>query len=114
MLAGAICDGNECGGLVLVLLAIVAAAVLAATTVAVTWAFVVAAVLRRRGWSVWTRRTAGVAIVVAGGRILTSVAGAVPDLQRPILWLVVLPPMPLLIWLRYLRRVDQSSPCSRA
>jgi ATP/ADP translocase len=114
MLAGSICEGNECAGLVLFVLAVFAAIAVAAIAVAIAWAFVISAVLRRAGWSGWARRSASVLVVLVGGLVVVDVANAVGDLHGLLVLLVVVPPLPLLVWQRRARRTDQSSPCSTA
>jgi hypothetical protein len=114
MLAGSICAPNDCTGLVLFVLAVLAAIVVLAIAVAIAWAFVISAVLRRRGWPGWARRSASAAIVLVGGGVVAEVAKSVGHLHGLLLWLVVAPPVPLLIWQRRTGRSDQSSPCSTA
>jgi hypothetical protein len=113
MFAGSICEDTDCTGLVLMLLALAAAALVIALLVALAWAAVIAGLLRRRGWGAAARRTTAVVAVFIASRVLYEVALALPDIRTLLLWLVVAPPVPLLIWQRRVAR-RQSSPCSTA
>jgi hypothetical protein len=114
MLAGSICDETDCTELVLVLMALAVAVIAVAIAIALAWVFVISAELRRRGWRAASRRTVATVAVFVAGRTLTEVAMTVPESGALLLWLVAVPPLPLLIWQRRTGRSRQSSPCSTA
>lgn len=114
MLAGAICEGNECTVWVALILAMLAGAVLLAAVVAVAWGFAVAAVLARRGWSKPARVVGGAigAIVAVAG--LYEGATSRTELGTNLAWLIALAAVPVAVWQRRVTRAAQSSPCSTA
>lgn len=114
MLAGSICEETDCTDLLLILLALAVAALIVAVLVAVLWAVAISAQLARRGWSPARRRSAAVLIVVVAARLLLAAGEAMPDLRGVLALVVLVPPLPLLIWQHRTRRVAQSSPCSTA
>jgi hypothetical protein len=114
MLAGSICEETDCTELLLIVLALALAALVVAIAVAVVWAIVISSMLARRGWSAPARQVVAVAVVVVTGRSAIAIAEQIPDLGGLLVLLVAVPPVPLLIRQRRLRRRDQSSPCSTA
>lgn len=114
MLAGSICEETDCTELLMIVLALALAAVVVAITVAVVWAIVISSMLARRGWNAPTRQIVAVAVVVVTGRTVIAFAEQVPDLRGLLVLFVAVPPVPLLIWQRRVRRRAQSSPCSTA
>jgi hypothetical protein len=91
---------GECDGLIIGLVLMALGVLVAVAVIATLWGLTIAAVLKRRGWSRWSRSTLAVIVVVGSILAMWGLLDQSPEVGGPVVAAAVLGAAPVWLWQR--------------